>query len=302
MPRTKHYSRLIFIMLFLVTCSCSVIHRQDSDSVTRIARGNFTEVAWSPDESSLIAISHPPAPGVESNIYNISYPSGDVELIPGIRLFSHPSWSPDGSQVSITVELDTIQVLDPWSGTLSYLTYGEAATWSADGSRLYVYEGILTDPTTSERRIHIVNREGTIEESIMLGPIENDLNEPEYITGFSLSPDETQALLGLSILQSGLNRYETYLVNLDDGTLEYFRVDEGTGCASWSPDGNRIAYIHFEQSDYVGELRIADLQNNTLLSSSIEPEVQSISWSPGGDMIAFVLDGDVYVQNIDKIQ
>lgn len=132
--------------------SCSTIQVIRSPGVSRLSKSEFQEIAWAPDEATSLAVSDPAAPGTEGNIFGVGFPSGDVNMIPiAFNEFSHPSWSPSGSQLAITIGLDSIWLLDPINGIHSYLTEGEAATWSKDGNQLVIHAGNLTDWDANDR-------------------------------------------------------------------------------------------------------------------------------------------------------
>jgi Tol biopolymer transport system component len=267
--------------------------------VSRLTKSEFQEIAWAPDGATILALSIPAAPGTENNVFRVRFATGDVGMVPvAFNEFSHPSWSPSGSQLTITIGLDSIWLLDPINGTLSYLTEGEASTWSKDGNRLIVYAGNLIDRDASERQLRVVTLDGSIEETIPLGNFAKEDQSYEYVSGLSLSGDGSQVAYSITIPQSGPNIHEAFIADIASGIVHSFQPNEQVGPVVWAPDGERIAYIRFSNSDYLGELVIADPAGTCLFKPPLPSEIRNISWSPDASMIAFVFNGDIYILDL----
>ncbi len=287
------------LMLLSGTASCSTIQVIRSPGVSMLSKSNFQEIAWAPDGAIILALSYPAAPGTESNIFGVGFPSGDVNTIPiASNEFSHPSWSPSGSQLAITIGLNSIWLLDPTNGTTSYLTEGEAAAWSEDGKQLLVYAGNLTDRDASERQLRIVALDGSIQQTIPLGNFWKEDQSYEYVSGLSLSGDGSQVAYSITIPQSGPNIDEAFIVDIASGRVHRFQPSEQVGPVVWSPDGESIAYLRFSNGIFEGELVIADPAGTCLFKPPLPPEIRSISWSPDGSMIAFAFYGDIYILDL----
>jgi Tol biopolymer transport system component len=287
------------LMLLLGASSCSFVQVIRSPGVSRLSKSKFQEIAWAPDGATILALSYPAAPGTDNNAYEVGFPTGEVDLIPiAFNEFSHPSWSPSGSQLAIIIGLNGIWLLDPITGTSSYLTEGEAATWSNDGKQLIVYASNLVDRGASERQLRIVALNGTVQLTIPLGKLATEDQSYEYVSGLSLSGDGTLVAYSITIPQSGPNIHEAFIADISSGIVHRFQPSEKIGQMVWAPDGESIAYIRFGTSDYLGELVIADPAGTCLFKPSLPPEIRSISWSPDGSMIAFAFNGDIYVLDL----
>jgi len=287
------------LMMLLGASSCSTIQVIRSTGVSRLAKSSSQEIVWAPDGATILALSYPAAPGTENNIYSVGFPSGDVNLIPvAFNEFSHPSWSPIGSQIAITIGLDSIWLLDPINGTQSYLTEGESAAWSKDGKQLLVYTSNLVDRGANERQLRIIALNGTVQQTIPLGKLATEDQSYEYVSGLSLSGDGTLVAYSITIPQSGPNIHEAFIADIASGIVHRFQPSEKVGQMVWAPDGESIAYIRFRTSDYLGELVIADPAGTCLFKPPLPPELRSISWSPDGSMIAFAFNGDIYVLDL----
>jgi len=236
-------SVLLVILALLSASSCSLLQVIRSEDVSRLVKSELQEIAWGPDEVTILALSIPAAPGTENNIYRVRFPTGDVEMMPvAFNEFSHPSWSPNGSQLTITIGLDSIWLLDPINGTLSYLTEGEASIWSKDGKRLVVYAGNLIDRDAGERQLRVVSLDGSIEETIPLGNFNKEDKSYEYVSGLTLSGDGSQVAFSITIPQSGPNIHEAFIADMASGIVHRFQPSELVGPVVWAPNGERWSY------------------------------------------------------------
>jgi Tol biopolymer transport system component len=288
-------------MMLLGASSCSTIQVIRSPGVSRLSKSKLQEIVWAPDGVTILALSYPAAPGTDNNICSVGFPSGDVNLIPvASNEFSHPSWSPSGSQIAITIGLDSIWLLDPINGTQSYLTEGEAAVWSKDGKQLLVYTSNLIDRDASERQLRFVTLDGTVQQTIPVGKLATEDQSYEYVSGLSLSGDGSQVAYSVSIPQSEPNIDEAFIVDIASGKVDRFQPSVQVGPVVWAPDGESIAYIRFSKGTFEGELVIADPAGTCLFKPTLPPEIRSISWSPDGSMIAFAFYGDIYVLDLSS--
>jgi Tol biopolymer transport system component len=287
------------LMMLLGTYSCTTVQLILSPGVSRLSNIEFREIAWAPDGETILALSIPAAPGSENNIFSVSFPSGDINMIPfASNEFSLPSWSPSGLNLAITIGLDSIWLLDPIEGSSLYLTQGEAATWAKDGKQLIVYTGNLTDQNASGRQLRIGTLDDSVKKTIPLGEMRTKEWSSEYISGLNLSGDGSRAVYSIWIPQAGPNIHEAFVVDIVSGTVSRFQPNEQIGQMVWAPDGKSIAYIRFINSDYLGELVIADPAGTCLFKPLLPSKIRSISWSPDGSMIAFSSYGGIYVLDL----
>jgi WD40 repeat protein len=271
--------------------------------VSRLSESGFEGIAWAPDGGAILAIGVPAAPSTQANVFEIDVPSGDVQLItlaPG--QFSNPSWSPDGTRAAITVDLDTVWLLDLAGGGLSPLSTGEASVWSADGKVLFVYAGNLSQSDADQRVLRVMDAEGSERGILSIGDLSTDEDRVEHVSALSLSEDGTRLAYSITVPQRGNNLRESFIAELVTGAVTPFRPDERTGFLSWAPDSEAVAYIRFGVDDYVGELVIADADGECVFKPSLPGEISSISWGPDGGSIAFVYYGSVYVLDVTSVE
>lgn len=104
----------------------------------------------------------------------------------------------------------------------------------------------------------------------------------------------------------GEDDVDIYVVNSDGSQQTRLTNSPNLGeyAPTWSPDGLKIAFLAFSQSDgEVLKLMNADGSNQTILTSIIQlPQARfdyTLTWAPDGRKIAFASAGDIYSINID---
>jgi Tol biopolymer transport system component len=91
---------------------------------------------------------------------------------------------------------------------------------------------------------------------------------------------------------------EVYAMNADgSGQTRLTNNSDLDGSPVWSPDGTKIAFVHFDLEAINFEIRVMNADGSgqtSLISDALSP-----AWSPDGTQIAFMRGGRVYVMNAD---
>lgn len=308
--------RWFVFMIVLTTGVVSCSHQQNitSASIRNISHEKFTYIDWSPDNSTLFAVGSPYNVTAFTDLYSFELTSGRfIELTEHSGVFDFPRWSPDGENVVITVDQNTIWIFDIVSRRFTYLTDGEGAIWLPDGEKLAVYVGWLSNKGTDHREIRIIDLQGNILRRIDVGAVIPELLQLqpyhvtpiEYLAGIDVSPDGAHVIFSLYLYkgrlegdESGDQSQEAYIVNLHDEDVYPFLPNESVGFVSWSPDGNKIAYIRPKILG-IGKLMIVDTQGNCQMVPDLSTEIETPSWSNNGSEIAFLYEGEIHILDIN---
>jgi len=235
-----------------------------------------------------------------------------------------PSWSPDGSQITF------VRWITPWGiyiinadGSNERLLFSSnvarAPVWSPDGSQIAFYfetEG-WTAPVKAciPERGCIVVRPPQLQTEWHLGVVDvadGYLRQP-YNDRFSYSP--TWSADGEWIVYDGGDDGATpselhglcmtTVEGSNNGVLtnnvhDHFPV--------WSPDGTRIAFMHWQHDHWEIYIMNADGSGRQALTSSsayVKPRPNNVApaWSPDGEQIVFLSDRggewEFYVMDAD---
>ncbi len=225
--------------------------------------------SWSPDGRK-IALSRWTTPW---GIYIINADGGNERLVFSSNVARAPIWSPDGSQIAFYFE-----------------TEGWTAPWI---ECIEPYGCITIIPPQLQTEWHI----GVVDLA------DGYLHQP-YNDRFSFSP--TWSADGHWIIYDGDHGLSKTTVEgpnnqrLTDNVHDTFPV--------WSPDGNRIAFMHWQHDHWEIYLTDADGSGRWPLTSSSgllerRPNNVSPAWSPDGKEIAYLSDRggkwEFHVMNAD---
>jgi len=300
--RTNLWLALI-IMMFIV-CSCSYLPPIIlNPEVSKLSGHRFNDISWLSDGDTIIAVSLM-NPGLENKLLTIAVPEGHVEEIDDRwNNFSLPSRSPNGSIAVVTVSVNEIWLLDVEHANLKFLTKGDGAVFSRDGSEIIIYVSNLSVSDLNHRELRYIDLQGKVVRTVNL-EFDDDLSHQgrEHLTGLSLSPDEKYLLISLVNFDPEIFQYTTYIADTRSGEVVNMFLEDQVGYAHWSPDGNRLAYIHVTDDFFgEGELVIADREGNCLYKPEIPAEVEVLTWSPDSNRVAFLLRGAVYILDLETL-
>ncbi len=204
-------------------------------------------------------------------------------------------WSPEGIRL-VSGDLNGVFVAEGDRSPRRQVSDVEASTavwaistavWSPDGTRIAF---------GSEAGIHVLDADGTNNQFIDL-----DLAvESDGVVSIEWSSDGLRLLYEvIRQTSTGIAR-ETFLADLDGSRpVTLLDAEAMAGEATWSPDGETIAYAR--GSDGAAEVWLIDPAgtNSRLLTGFESSSVSALRWSPDGASIAVVIGSDVYVIDVE---
>ena len=245
------------------------IYRVKADGTNLTRLTSGLDPSWSPDGGQ-IAFSRWTTPW---GIYTINADGGNEMLVFSSSVARSPVWSPDGRQIAFYFE-----------------TEGMTAPWK---ECIAGYGCIVIVPPLVQQEWHI----GVVDVA------DGYLHQP-YCDRFAFSPTwsadggwlvyDGDHGLSMTTVEGPNNRPFT------DNVHDQFPV--------WSPDGTRIAFMHWQHDHWEIYVMNADTSGRWPLTSSSallerRPHNVSPAWSPDGEQIVFLSDrGDdweFYVMNAD---
>jgi His/Glu/Gln/Arg/opine family amino acid ABC transporter permease subunit len=204
-----------------------------------------------------------------------------------------PAWLPEGNDVAFVLQADggskDILILDQETNELLRLTdtpdFNEYfPVWSPDG----VQVAFMVDMSRGNVDIYAVDRK-----SLDLTPIATS----DVFEGFpAWSPDGSQVAY---LAQREGNVFDIYVVQpgeegaapITQGINAYGDVDTLTSQLSWSPDGERIAFM-MQHDGHVDIFTMRADGSDVTQVTHAEQDALFPTWSPDGGQIAFVASGE----------
>lgn len=222
-----------------------------------------------------------------------------------------PSWSTDGA--SMTVEV------------ISQFFYDASHHWEDYNSNVYLFTGatswraLTTDGLSKSPSLSPDGkRVAYLQQPTLFS--DNFLNVLDVTTGVTVrvtgpggyygmpiwSPNGTRLLFAAWVSNANylLSNYELFIVNADGSGLTNLTNNLATDLnPSWSPDGDRIAFVSFRNTSdsnphsavYVMNANGSDIR----LLTTGRDYIAEIAWSPDGRQIAYSDGGSLYVMNAD---
>ena len=221
-----------------------------------------------------------------------------------------PSWSPDGNRIVFSSDrdghvidgrpTDEIYVMDVDGGNPRRLTNHRGddgyPSWSPDGNRIVFWSD---RDGNFNFEIYVMDADG--------GNPQNLTNNPNLDWNPSWSPDGKRIVFDSVRDGNARNDFEInaeiYVMDADGQNQRRLTNHRGDdGYPSWSPDGERIAFMSERNGNAEIYVMDADGGNQQRLTNHRSDD-HSPSWSPGGERIAFSSnrggDFEIYVMDAD---
>jgi Tol biopolymer transport system component len=236
-----------------------------------------TASSTTPPRNGLIALS-----GLEG-VYVVDPSTGTTKLVPKSAEMSDPAWSPDGTLLAVTSNMEdsfAVHTMKPdGSERKLVLENAHSPSWSPDGKQLVVVKE-SADTDADGNALAIVNADGSEARTLGVdaGKDFDVVSTPEW------SPD------GKTI--AFVDGDQSIRLVSPDGKAAPMPsvVAEGNGL-SWSPDSTKLAFDRYVESKESGRLVAVVLDVATGRETVFKGEqdgVQSPVWSPEGDQLAFL--------------
>lgn len=250
---------------------------------------------WNPSRTQIAFVNYPPdRRTVDGDLYVVNADGSGLRLLSSSMIpFSWPIWSPDGSKIAYTsaasFNIDSgqgfiaIQVADVATGEITQLTdreydFAASPAWSPDGQRLAFVERIFQTANGSTDFIggdvYVIDLR-----TKAVTNVSRDLLQDERAVSWSPAGDELAIVTrpsDWSTEQSG----GIYILNLETDTLlQVPTTSWRPGYPTWSPDGQRLAFI--EGNDVIRIWSAAGVEW-VRLATDVQ---QNLGWSPDGQSI-----------------
>ncbi len=237
---------------------------------------------------------------------------------------SEPAWSPDGNEIAFVSDRDgnyEIYVMDANGSNQERLTYNiysdGTPAWSPNGVEI-----AFTSSRGGTSEIYLMESNGSNQRRVT--DSYEILDRPwfglTYSTSPAWSPDESKIAFEVGLIwDNGSVNSDIYMLDMYDNTvgkitndvlnpemvIPSFNTDQSP---SWSPDGDKIAYIihKFKRGIKVKNVEATDPNDRGHLVLHEHPcFVYHVEWSPMGNHFAFSMactsiSASVYIVPVDR--
>ena len=248
----------------------------DGSELTQLTSFYGTQSTWSPDRRRIAFVSaageapaeHDLSEEGVGGIYVMNVDGSGLTRIADLRgPKGYPSWSPDGRRIAFQYDDGywNIRVVNADGSGLTSLTTGRYPEWSPDGKRIAFYSS-----RSGSNEIHVMDADGS--NIAQLTSHGSRLREPGPP---SWSPDG-QRIAFVSdkddigrASQRFVRVHQIYVMNADGSdVVQLTNQPGGNGSPSWSPDGQRIAFISGRDRNAALYVMNADGSGATRLTNS----------------------------------
>jgi TolB protein len=290
----------------------------DETGMRRLARFASAGIrpTWSPD-GRMIAFDRrvgpigapPPGNGAcrvcHGEIFAVNADGGGLRNLTGNAGGNFPVWSPDGRQIAFSRD----NAFNPYLYVMNADGSGQrrvtqepihvwGASWSPDGQRLAFAGGVQGPPFPVFPALYVVNVDGSGQRQLTRDMGQDPAWSPDgqriAFTKYVPKPPGTKG-----------SRPQPYLYLMDadgSGQRRLVGISNSDGSFSWSPDGQRIAFV--SDRDGNDEVYVVNVDGTGLRNLTRSPTRDGHPvWSPDGRTIGFVSNRggnrDIYVMNAD---
>jgi Tol biopolymer transport system component len=264
----------------------------DGTGQTRLTNNSSwdAEQSWSPDGSKLVFISERDG---NREVYVVNVSGGtQTRLTNNTAVERAPEWSPGGSKIafgSTRTSVDKIWTMNPDGSSQTQLTTGASSDynpkWSPDETKLTY---------TSGTQIGVINADGTNQHNATSGTA--------WWNEFPVWAPDSNRILFIGHCPYGCSppvySEELFVVNADGTNLARLTTtDAGEGDHGWTPDGTKIIFSTYVNSNREVYVMNADGTGQTNLTNNSANEGGGVI-SPAGNKIAFTSDRNSFGNEI----